>query len=439
MISKSSRQNVKRLLWFYFWLLIFEGALRKWIFPGLSSPLLLVRDPIALIAIWLGWPLLKLPVWKTWFFSILLIGCTGFLFTIGFGHGDLYVGVYGFRTFVIQLPLIFLFPAVFDRNDVLKFCWVFIYLSIPMTLLIVAQSNSPVSHILNIAPGGEGSAAFDGALGRSRPPGTFSFITGVVSFYSLAAASFFALIYEKKPNLLHLTVLSFAGIALVVALPVSISRSLLAGYLQVIVALICALLISRTRLTPLLYGFIGIALSVLIASNVPAFQDTSEAFMARWENAGAASGSVRSDVGDVGVATDQISIRVLPSLTTPFANLDNTPFFGYGIGLGTNVAAQRLSGSLGFLAGEYAWESSINELGYLLGPLFILWRIGLSVWMINLALRASRIGNRLPLILAGASAFNLMQGQIAQPTALGFLVYSVGLTFASLNYTNVKS
>ena len=144
-------------------------------------------------------------------------------------------------------------------------------------------------------------------------------------------------------------------------------------------------------------------------------------------------------MGDVGVATDQISIRVLPSLTTPFANLDNTPFFGYGIGFGTNVAAQRLSGSLGFLAGEYAWESSINELGYLLGPLFILWRIGLSVWMINLALRASRIGNRLPLILAGASAFNLMQGQIAQPTALGFLVYSVGLTFASLNYTNVKS
>ena len=198
MISKSSLQNIRHLLWIYFLLLIFEGALRKWVVPGLSSPLLLVREPIALLALWLGWPLLKRPIWNNWTLPIILIGFVGFLFTLSFGHADIYVAIYGLRTFLIQLPLIFLFPAVFDRNDVIKFCWVLVVLCIPMTLLIVAQSNSPTTHILNIAPGGEGSAAFDGALGRNRPPGTFSFITGVVSFYSLAAASFFSLLYDKK-------------------------------------------------------------------------------------------------------------------------------------------------------------------------------------------------------------------------------------------------
>ena len=33
-----------RLVWAYFWLLLFEGALRKWLVPGLSSALLIVRD-----------------------------------------------------------------------------------------------------------------------------------------------------------------------------------------------------------------------------------------------------------------------------------------------------------------------------------------------------------------------------------------------------------
>src|ERR1043166_1308985 len=39
---------LKQLVWLYFWLLIFEGALRKWIFPQYSAPFLVIRDPVAL-------------------------------------------------------------------------------------------------------------------------------------------------------------------------------------------------------------------------------------------------------------------------------------------------------------------------------------------------------------------------------------------------------
>ena len=89
MISKSSLQNIRHLLWIYFLLLIFEGALRKWVVPGLSSPLLLVREPIALLALWLGWPLLKRPIWNNWTLTILLIVFVGFLFTLSFWHADI--------------------------------------------------------------------------------------------------------------------------------------------------------------------------------------------------------------------------------------------------------------------------------------------------------------------------------------------------------------
>src|SRR5215467_12997661 len=41
-------RNIRRLIWVYLWLLIFEGAFRKWIFPQFSTPLLLIRDPVVL-------------------------------------------------------------------------------------------------------------------------------------------------------------------------------------------------------------------------------------------------------------------------------------------------------------------------------------------------------------------------------------------------------
>ena len=41
--------NVRRLIWLYLWLLVFEGVLRKWFLPQFSAPLLLVRDPVVLL------------------------------------------------------------------------------------------------------------------------------------------------------------------------------------------------------------------------------------------------------------------------------------------------------------------------------------------------------------------------------------------------------
>ena len=39
---------IKKAIWFYIFLLIFEGALRKWVLPGMSNILLLAREPVAI-------------------------------------------------------------------------------------------------------------------------------------------------------------------------------------------------------------------------------------------------------------------------------------------------------------------------------------------------------------------------------------------------------
>ena len=48
--SKTERQ-LKIGVWLYILLVIFEGALRKWVLPGLSDALLVIRDPIAIMVL----------------------------------------------------------------------------------------------------------------------------------------------------------------------------------------------------------------------------------------------------------------------------------------------------------------------------------------------------------------------------------------------------
>jgi len=422
------RQRICQLLWLYFWLLILDGALRKWIFPGLSNPLLLVRDPVALIALVWGWPLLRQQRWWPWVFPLMVIGVSCFFLAVTVGHGDIPTAAYGARILLLQLPLIFLYGAVFDNRDVIRFAWALAWLSIPMTVLIVFQSNLPAEHIINIAPGGEGTSVFSGALDRFRPAGIFSFISGLSTFYTLAASAVFALIYGIRVTKFARPFFFIVAIALVVALPVSLSRSLLAGYLGVLVAVISSLLLSRTRLLSLVSGLLSLMIAIVIASSVPAFQQTSDAFSARWENA-----AIQESSGDerLGGGLGVFQNRFLSIFTTPLSTIESVPILGYGIGAGTNVGSQRLTGGLTFIVGEGSWEASIGELGLPFGLAFLLWRSAFSLWLLRLAMSAAVLGNRVPLIFLGSAFLLVLLGQLGQPTGLGFIVISAGLTLAA--------
>lgn len=423
-ISPANLHQLRQLLWLYFLLLIFEGALRKWLLPGLSGPLLVVRDPVALLALWRGAPLLlqnRVQPWLQWLFGIAL---AAFFLAMVVGHGDLITALFGTRILLIHLPLIFLYASAFDRDGVLRFAKVLLVISIPMTVLMVTQSNLPDSHILNVAPGGDESAAFTGALGRSRPPGTFSFTNGLVAFYVLAASALFARLYGMRPTQRRLLLILAAGISLVVAAPVSISRALLFGYCLVLLAVITSLLLTRTRLLPLISGFMALLLVFLIGSNIPAFRDATDAFSARWTQANASEGG---DQGALGV----FQVRVLGGFTGAFETRDSAPILGFGIGMGSNVGAQRLAGERRFLIAEASWESTLGEMGLLLGFVFITWRVALGWFLLRLSLRSATHGNPLPLIFLRSSFLRVLNGGLNQPTALGFVVVTAGLTFAA--------
>ena len=241
-----------------------EGAFRKWFAPFLSTPLLLARDPFATLALFWAIPLLQNSIYWIRVQYLLYLGTISLPLTLYFGHGDWFTVLYGLRIYWIHLPLIFVFPLVFTHRDVMKALWSTILLTIPMVLLITAQSTTPPSHILNIGPGGSGSSAFAGAAGKFRPSGVFSFTNSVGLFFTFSAAALMSIVYDSNTKAYNnnnqyskyrLISLLLVVISLIVALPVSISRSLMAGYAVVVIFTAGTLIATKNRLFRLFWAF----------------------------------------------------------------------------------------------------------------------------------------------------------------------------------------
>ena len=179
-ISKPKDPNrvLKIGVWIYFFLWIFEGALRKWVVPQLSMPLLVVRDPIVL---WLIIAAAKRGLLKSniYFTGMICLGIFSLFAAIFMGHGDVSTAIYGARTMILYFSMIFVIGSVFNREDIIKLGKATLWIAIPMTFLLVLQFYSPQSAWVNRGVGGdENGAGFGGALGYFRPPGTFSFTNG---------------------------------------------------------------------------------------------------------------------------------------------------------------------------------------------------------------------------------------------------------------------
>lgn len=222
--KNDSLTNLKNGIWLYFILLVFEGALRKWILPQLANPLLLIRDPLVLY-LFFSASFNRVVYFNSYIFYMLSIVAVSFIATMVTGHGNVVVALYGARIFIIHFPMIFLIGTVFNKEDVIKMGKVILYISIPMALLIAVQFFSPQTAWVNKGIGDAIGGGFSGAMGYLRPPGTFSFTSGTTSFFSLVSVFVFYFWIESKK--INRVILSLATAALLASIPFSISRSLL--------------------------------------------------------------------------------------------------------------------------------------------------------------------------------------------------------------------
>ncbi|WCT13836.1 hypothetical protein [Mucilaginibacter jinjuensis] len=414
-------KKVKQFIWVYFYLLIFEGALRKWVLPGLATPLLLVREPIVLWLIITAWRN-KLVPFSPFLFISVSVGTIGIFTAILFGHGNAWVALYGARIWLMHYPLIFVIGSVFTRDDILKMARVVMFISIPMAILIAAQFYSPQTAWINRGVGGdESGGGFSGALGFFRPPATFSFTNGTSSFFGfLAPFVFWFWIYPKTINRV---VLIGATIALMISIPLSISRTLLFEVVVTFAFTVLALS-SKPQFIGKIVGSVAVVLiSLVILNNFDFFQTATEAFTARFEGANEVEGGLNGVVGN----------RYFGHMIEAFTGAGALPFWGYGFGSGTQVGFKILGVTKALFDIEDEFTRIMGELGFGLGLIAIFTRLGLCVQYFFQGFSRLKTGDLLPWLLLSFALLVVPQGQWAQPTALGFGVLIAGLTMASLN------
>lgn len=420
-------KNIRGLIWLYFILLIFEGTFRKWILPQYSDVLLIIRDPVAIAIYILA---LKARVFPRSGY-ILSLGIIAFLSgLVSLVVLEPYLALkplvlvtgYGFRSNFLHLPLIFVIGKVMDEDDVKKLGWWVLFGLIPMCVLLAAQFNSAPDAWVNRTAGLGDTQQITAGGGKIRPPGTFSFVSGIV-FYAALSASY--LLYASLSRGLYRNWLLYgAGLALVVTIGVSGSRSVLLAVLVVLSSLFALLVFRPSAVNQFARNLLIVVVVLLVASRLPVFNEGMQVLSDRFT--GVAEAEETTIAG--GLAS-----RMLGGFIEGFQLLTRAPIGGYGLGIGTNGGAKFLTGRTIFLLTEGEWGRVVLESGPILGLAFLAWRTMLTLKIGLISIRKLKEGNTLPIMLYAAGFLALLNGQFGQPTTLGFAAFLCGLCLAATN------
>jgi hypothetical protein len=418
---------LKRAIWLYFFLLIFEGVFRKWILPQYSDILLVVRDPVV-IAIYLLAIKARVFPRNYWMLSLGIIALLSWLISLAVLEPYLslkpliLVTGFGFRSNFLHLPLIFVIGRALDAADVKKLGWWLLVGLLPMALLLALQFNSSPDAFINRTAGLGGTEQITAGGGKIRPPGTFSFVSGVI-FYAAMSAAF--LLYGALTRGLYRNWLLFAGgFGLVVTIGVSGSRSVLLAVLVVLASLLVVLVVRPGAVNQFGRNLLIVVVVLVIAAQLPIFKEGVKVLSERF--------TAVAEAEETSIAGGLIE-RTLSVFTEGFKLLDHAPLWGFGLGIGTNGGAKFLTGRASFLLTEGEWGRVVLESGPILGVAFLAWRTMLTFSLGLFSFRQLKRGELLPVMLYGAGFLSLLNGQFGQPTNLGFSVFICGLCLAAGN------
>ena len=415
-LSTSEYSFIKKLIWAYFLLLLFEGALRKWFLPGLSQGLLIIRDPLV---IWIYYTCyargifpLNNPYLQRCFQWVALAVVLSFL--INKAH-PLTIA-YGARTNLLHFPLIFIMARVLTFEDVIKFGKAFLLLALPMTWIVAQQFQADRFDTINVAAGGIGHQMMTSG-DKVRASGTFTFVSGIVFYYCFTVAYIIYgfLVKGAFPKWMLYLGTSASLLAMVTAG----SRSVIAECLQVLACIVFLAYYKPSEFGKITGSVFGLSvLGAILYSQVDLFKEGLDFLSLRFEEAANVEGN----------PIEAYFIRYYEIIVSPYYYNMWTGFFGNGLGKATR-AGSALGGGMG--GAEISWSRQVLENGLLFGGLYILWRIWVVKDLLITCINSVKRGSYLGIFLFGACGPIILFSPYGQPTNLGFAAFGGGLCLSA--------
>lgn len=419
----AAAKHIRLGLFLFLFLLIYDGALRKWVLPSAEQILFIAKD--ALLLGLLVYALLNRPrqinaSMQPAARTLFLLYAAWVLLEMGnLNLPSVLVGVWGLKAHLLYASLILLLPLAFSNlNDLLRWLVkIYPWVVIPVSALAFVQLASPPSSFINQqVRGGMEMISYFGESGLVRVTGTFSYISGLTSFVqatTVLGIGLFLCGIRSKPFLIAL------GFALA-ALPATGSRGVIAVAAASAVIMLFAALAARligTRLA------VRLVVSIVVLGAI-SLQTQEAAWVALQQRA------------EISAATAGDSGRAFTAFTNAFNFFDVAGVFGFGSGsanLGSPALATGVAPFSWLPAGIFFEEESgrlVLELG-MFGWLFSLaMRVALFFWSAKLAVNGRTRSVRVAAVLAlpvMALGMYVGNGVFAPPVGATYYWFCVAL------------
>ena len=432
-----ARRRLVALIMFIYALLIFEGAVRKWMFPSLGQVLFFIRDPFVLLAYGIALQHGFFPKKNGMLLTGMALGACAVLLvgaqalSPAASSGGTLLAFYGWRNYFFYIPLAFVIGEVFQRPDIERLVRWTLILAIPTSVLVFLQFVAPLDSPINIGFSPDKSLQFHGLNSDSehtRPMGFFTSDVGEKAFAVSALAMVLSLwLLPASRRFVRFWFLATSTCVVLSCIAMSGSRgTMVHSGLVMLGALACAVLVggggvsARAAILPAVIGVAAVLLYPIVAP------DAFQTFMTRWDHAAAVESRAFGSFGIFG--------RALYGFIDFFNLMGDTPLTGWGLGLAGNarqLLGIQIEGFTGWA--ETDWARQIVDLGPVVGLIFIAYRIVFTVWLGMQCLSGAR-RNRdpLPVLLFSFIGVDLLYGLMTgHGTVNGYVWLFTGFCLAA--------
>lgn len=406
-----------------FFILVFEGAIRKWVTSASTLPLILLRDLLALGLVLYAISTGAIKRQKGIVAALVVWSCIVLawgLFQLVAGQSSPLVLIIGLRFWLLYTWFAVAAACAMNESDYRASLYAAIGMLLLMAPLAVLQHYSPPGARINTQIDGDGDeGVFVVVVGVVRTTGTFSFTSAYAVFLTLVAPAVFGFLSARKRGIKQLVFALAAFAAFAVGALVSGSRTaVISGGLLFITYLVGRLLFSKMKKKPAAAAAVAAAI-VLFGLFALFFQEAIEVTQTRFEQASAAE-----DLGE----------RIRTVLFGEAGAWAAAPWTGFGIGFGSNLATYVRTGSAEvFSLAETEGARILMEAG-IVGFLYLSLKLVFLAWGTLKSVRVSaRTNSPFPLIVWLSTAIAVATwpsiGQLSGNGLLGVMMAFALLLF----------
>jgi hypothetical protein len=364
-----------------FLIVVFEGAVRKWVASASTLPLILLRDLLAFALVVYAWRHGHLRRHKKITAAMLAWSCLvlgwGLLQLVG-GESSPVVFVIGLRFWLLYTWFAVAAAAAMNEKDYRTAILAAAVVMVLLAPLAVLQHYSPPGARINTQLDGDEESVFVAVVGVVRTTGTFSFTSGYATYLTMVAPLVFGILGARKRNTRQFLFAIAVFVAFVTGALVSGSRTAaITSGMMLMAYLVGRLLFSKAR------NKVGAAVAVVVVLALTAlfayvFRDAIGITQTRFEQASEAENFVE---------------RVFTVLFGEPWVYDLMSWLGYGVGYGSNLATYVRTGAADVFALAEAEGGRILMEGGLLGVAYIAVKyvvlgIGL-LWSLRVSIRTN--------------------------------------------------